>query len=1412
MTSSRTATSSRVFEKICQTVAQLLAMMADCAVVHDIFQDWFELALDLSLLSQSTLTDDYMDQVELSLYDRVLMQSTAIIDDRDEYVLILKTKEHLYMIQSAVTTVLYHLIHLLQEKRLLDAMMVDMVQSNGYGDSYFIDLITERPDLFEELLTMSRPILLSPESESLKKNALRVRSKMATLRLLQMMDSDLRDIGVVSPLASLRLHLHILIAEAIGNVLQTKQSFSLSKLEASYIRKLAQCLTGTVHRFGECPSDRTTYLALLWNRIQSIQSCLKVNPARRALEVAVLRSIHMLLVKVGKCGHAEAQVSDHDTLTHVLGLVEDPDFHEYAIWIISAILAMNGYDNLEDICGEAIRHDETEFVDEKVVSGTKRTLPTRELASFTKRQKYDEVGSTLRPDERRENMVRAVAEDLLQLLIYERQSNQATSASSIKVLGGIRIVLALAEATTPLGQVAEMWFSRVLLDVALQLARNVQDSDVSSESRVVLRSLVCCGLHVFQVRSHCPDLFANALAAALPVDDFVETCESLFLLLLNEGQIEKHPWVLDSVFHHCLHLQFTARSRPSNPLASFDIEVFTFFLVRVSFDGVKVTSQKFEKVNAEGSHDTQDKRLSFLASSVKLVLPESNLTTQQKTCRLLALIDFKILNSWSKKTCLLSIQWLLRESSLHDLRRMMNRYNRERPLSGSDLWRFVIDCCFADDDASIRKISAEIIQLVFNDGSTGLIPCLLSTDDEWIALNSGAQSTHDLSQVQILDQLVIRFFRNVDELLHRRCCVPQSQLSLTIGSVSSSSSEKSLKRDRNFEQLIFQCRRATKVLLSFCVDKDDYLMKRVLHSSLTRVVRLWSGPGTLRNETHWISFVELSRWIYGSVVSRVFDDENIKRFVPNLFREVLVPSSTILMADGRTGIDNIRDGTKERHCLLLSTFIGVFILSGSADAEGTSIAARNHGCVNDIERFLGTYLPYIFSQFVLERDYDALRLTTCFKFFILGQKLFESKQKMRVSNDGLKMNYVFDLSLGSPKSTFVTSSMLSRVWRHDLEEQTGSLCSSTDVFATLLPLVFTRAGESEIIFLMQTVLKNRLISLTKTIQTNERIILRNILLEIGDNYYSYDPVFRAFKLIDYFRTLSDEASSRPLSTLYRNFKDHDESHSEWITMHFMYLVVQIVQFRWSTKTDKERTQSLRSLLFAVRLLDPKESCQYFPQIIATLNAAVALCEERATHDTEEVMLVAVQILSEFIKLAGESNTELLGQNLKIVVVSLVPVLSESEYSHESSARSASRNVGIEIIQGLVQGDIGRRLAPYFSDIPFLPSNEALHSVKESLRSLGVDNDTVLSTQGTQDGASTDQSHNDTSKQEALRQRLATVCPLIAHENAGVRRIALKHIIDLLKANRYLFHALVENEGDTSMKHYLTVIKPETSGT
>ena len=67
------------------------------------------------------------------------------------------------------------------------------------------------------------------------------------------------------------------------------------------------------------------------------------------------------------------------------------------------------------------------------------------------------------------------------------------------------------------------------------------------------------------------------------------------------------------------------------------------------------------------------------------------------------------------------------------------------------------------------------------------------------------------------------------------------------------------------------------------------------------------------------------------------------------------------------------------------------------------------------------------------------------------------------------------------------------------------------------------------------------------------------------------------------------------------------------------------------------------------------------------------------------------------------------------------------------------------------------------------------------------------------------------RQSAMRRRLAIVRTLLSNENAGIRQVVLEHVTDLIRGNRELFHALVENDRDMSMKHYITVAEQGTVG-
>ena len=50
----------------------------------------------------------------------------------------------------------------------------------------------------------------------------------------------------------------------------------------------------------------------------------------------------------------------------------------------------------------------------------------------------------------------------------------------------------------------------------------------------------------------------------------------------------------------------------------------------------------------------------------------------------------------------------------------------------------------------------------------------------------------------------------------------------------------------------------------------------------------------------------------------------------------------------------------------------------------------------------------------------------------------------------------------------------------------------------------------------------------------------------------------------------------------------------------------------------------------------------------------------------------------------------------------------------------------------------------------------------------------------------------------------------SHENKNVRKVVIKHLTKLIKANRDLFQGLVVNEELASM-HFLTVVHDSSSG-
>jgi len=316
----------------------------------------------------------------------------------------------------------------------------------------------------------------------------------------------------------------------------------------------------------------------------------------------------------------------------------------------------------------------------------------------------------------------------------------------------------------------------------------------------------------------------------------------------------------------------------------------------------------------------------------------------------------------------------------------------------------------------------------------------------------------------------------------------------------------------------------------------------------------------------------------------------------------------------------------------------------------------------------------------------------------------------------------------------------------------------------------------------------------------------------------------------------------------------------------MSLLVQNFMDKWSDESGLRLVRSLQALLL---FLDEKESPAFLTQVTQVINKAMAT-------SSSEMHLVAVSTLSDYVQMVLKHNVKLIGDNLSNIIVTIFPVF-EVENTHRqlekerprpltnASFRGGRRNSdgptptsssnvvvvraegassdlhkartvdeAVNLLNHLVDGKVGKKLAPYFSEIPFLPSNPVLEGVRSSLKKLGVDIDQVVpmsqvATQRTQDGFTDGTDRDGTGSassfvgdsratlsnlgsqaQASLRKRLGVLSKLLAHENKKVRIAVLRHLTDLLRANRALFLRLVESEESVSMR-FLTVVK-DTSPT
>jgi hypothetical protein len=477
--------------------------------------------------------------------------------------------------------------------------------------------------------------------------------------------------------------------------------------------------------------------------------------------------------------------------------------------------------------------------------------------------------------------------------------------------------------------------------------------------------------------------------------------------------------------------------------------------------------------------------------------------------------------------------------------------------------------------------------------------------------------------------------------------------------------------------------------------------------------------------------------------------------------------------------------------------------------------------------FVATLLPSVITASVMAEDHDLLLLVTGFKLFLCGEQRKISKAAKKAANVG-----TVRLLGDSPRSTTSASKMPGvESSRKELVEHTKLLCLSPEIIELILPRILMMPDRSQLIFFLDVVLQRKM-PLQQMLASKDGVFLKGIVWEYG----RIGDVVSAERALRTAAEARERASQTRLSgespSGSRRQTEDNTAACLWVTARFMYLLVNVVQHRWRSRSVPERTRALRCLRWMIKFLSPSDAPQYLPQIMATINVVMSGdpgSSDESQPGTWQLRLLAIQALSDFVRTATQCQYETVGSSLATIVVSVFPVLAPdantSTRDIELRAYEEAGKVAVDLLEWLTQGNVGKNLATYFRDVPFLPPTVALDRVREALKMHGVNFDNLLvfsSTENTQHDFSArgsvpsegGTSHGDSNKdalptyslsaQAALRRRLNVLKRLFSHENVSVRRVVLRHLIDLLRANRGLLQRLVESEEGTSLDHFITV--------
>ena len=680
----------------------------------------------------------------------------------------------------------------------------------------------------------------------------------------------------------------------------------------------------------------------------------------------------------------------------------------------------------------------------------------------------------------------------------------------------------------------------------------------------------------------------------------------------------------------------------------------------------------------------------------------------------------------------------------------------------------------------------------------------------------------------LIEGNITYLFQEIDRLLFHHSCMPLSQLSSTFTAMSGAEFRTTKVIAEEYQHT------ALRTVASLCqhAKHDDPNGQEIFKRALLRLVRFWvyfdqytedNDGEVLGSPLSGLSFSEMRRLASICNFGHLSSAKSLRGFIPALFSEVLQPAAG--------EVTNETEGTcfgrylLQRQNSLLYSFLESLVLpcteEGLSRWDGETFRSLE-GSVSPyaIAHFVDESLHFAIPSMVIDKDYDGIRLATSFKLFVLGIHASTSTS-------------LGDCVVGVSIRVLTTRALARAKGSYCLDEQTKLLCLQPKLIQHILPrLLIDNTDRSQVVFFLHIVLQKAM-SFKELIVSSDKAILRELIWELGGSSNVDQQPIQALKIAALARESATKGSEDPGHFEPESLRSHAHTMaSRWVSSHFMFLLVNIVQLKWSEKTLDDQLRALRSLDLMLKFLLPSEAPRFLTQLVATIGAAMSqdVVSTDSADNGAKIWLLryhAARCLATYVDILVNSHLQILGQNLTTVVVTLFPVLVPPENRaledpEEVRIRTEAGEIAVRILEALTREKIGKALSQYFKEIPFLPLTSLLDEIKENLMSNGVDFDRLLVLSGTQAneriltgkeattaGTAIEDNkgappHLSENLLAAMQTRLRVVRPLLSQESASVRLVTLQHLIDLLRANRYLFSRLIEKEDPATAASVLTV--------